>query len=135
MPYRPLKFRGALFCAVFLALSGPRLAAPADSATPAQTEWFESARFGLFIHWGPSSLWGDGILYPRRKTPPAEYAARSMRFNPKNFDAAGWVRLAKEAGMQYIVFTAKHHDGFCMFDSALTQFKITRTPFKRDVLS
>ncbi|MBI5242367.1 MAG: alpha-L-fucosidase [Elusimicrobia bacterium] len=101
----------------------------------ADTAWFKEAKFGLFIHWSPSSMWGTEIMDPRRSMPRKEFETAAMRFDPRDFNAKSWVRLAKQAGMRYIVFTAKHHDGFCMFDSALTDFKITKTPSRRDVLA
>jgi len=104
---------------------------------------WRSMKFGLFIHWGPVSLKGTEIGWSRggerrgrRGTgsiPVAEYDNLYKRFNPVKFDADEWVRIAKDAGMKYLVFTSKHHDGFSMFDSKYTPYKITNCPFKRDV--
>jgi len=113
----------------------------------ASMQWFTDARFGLFIHWDMSSLAGTEISWSRKGTKPlditgdgAGYVEDSVydnlykRFNPKNFDAEAWVRLAKNAGMKYLVFTAKHHGGFCMWDTKMTEYSIMHTPFERDVI-
>lgn len=108
--------------------------------------WWRHARFGMFIHWGVYSVaagrWKgkpiDGIgewIMHQAQIPIQEYEQLPKQFNPVKFDAAQWVSLAKEAGMKYIVITSKHHDGFCMFDSKLTDYDIIdAAPFKRDVL-
>jgi alpha-L-fucosidase len=104
-----------------------------------RTAWFRQAKFGMFIHWGPYSLASVEASWPIM-TPSAhwniteaEYVALYKRFNPVQFDAKAWVALAANAGMRYMVFTTKHHDGFCMFDTALTDYKITKTPYGRDI--
>lgn len=108
-------------------------------------QWYRDAKFGLFIHWGPVSLKGTEIGWSRggeRKFPnskgneiPVEiYDNLYKEFNPVKFNADEWVSIAKAAGMKYLVFTTKHHDGFAMFDSQLTDYKITNSPFKRDVV-
>jgi alpha-L-fucosidase len=112
----------------------------------ARMEWFREARFGMFIHWGlysiPAGRW-DGKEVPgigewimnRASIPVADYKALAPKFNPTKFSAAQIVRLAKSAGMKYIVITSKHHDGFAMFDSEADPFNIVRrTPFQRDPL-
>jgi len=101
-------------------------------------------KFGLFIHWGPVSLKGTEIGWSRggerrgrtgRGSIPAEiYDNLYKQFNPVKFNADEWIQTAKDAGMKYLVFTSKHHDGFSMFDSKLTEYKITNSPFKRDVV-
>ena len=98
-------------------------------------ERFRKMRFGMFVHWGIYSLLerGEWVMH-LEKIPSSEYRSLMERFNPRLFNAEEWVRLAKKAGMRYITITAKHHDGFCMYDSELTDYKITNTPFKRDVL-
>jgi alpha-L-fucosidase len=134
-------------------------AAPAPAAdtpsfypgeTPAQRDarlkWWREARFGLFIHWGlyavPAGTWqgkqipgiGEWIMN-RGKIPVADYAKFTEQFNPVKYDADAWVRLAKEAGMKYIVITSKHHDGFALFKSAASPYNLVdATPFKRDAL-
>jgi len=112
----------------------------------ARMKWWREARFGLFIHWGiysvPAGTWqgkpipgiGEWIMN-RGKIPVTDYAKFAEQFNPVKFDADAWVRLAKEAGMKYIVITSKHHDGFAMFKSAASPYNIyDATPFKRDPL-
>ena len=97
--------------------------------------WWMDARFGMFIHWGPVSLKGTEIGWSRgREIPIAEYDTLYKQFNPVNFNAEEWVKLAKDGGMKYIVFTSKHHDGFCMWDTKYTEFNIMHSPFKRDVM-
>ncbi len=98
-------------------------------------KWRE-ARFGMFIHWGPVSLKGTEIGWSRgREITIEEYDNLYRQFNPVNFDAKEWVRLASDAGMKYIVFTSKHHDGFCMWDTKYNDFNIMNSPFGRDVMA
>ncbi len=105
-------------------------------------QWWQDSRFGLFIHWGPVSLTGAEISWAMRTdlqwskphVEPEIYKELYKQFNPVNFDARKWVQYAKDAGMKYIVFVSKHHNGFAMWDSKLTDYKITNTPFGRDVL-
>jgi alpha-L-fucosidase len=98
--------------------------------------WWRDARFGMFIHWGIYSVPARGEWYMNNgKVPVNEYERYAGQFNPTKFDALSWVKLAKTAGMKYIVITSKHHDGFCMWDSKVSDYDIIdRTPFKRDVL-
>jgi alpha-L-fucosidase len=109
-------------------------------------KWFREARFGMFIHWGvysvPAGTYngkqiggiGEWIMH-NAHIPMNEYQAYAKEFNPTKYDADAWVKLAKEAGMKYIVITSKHHDGFAMFDSATSDWNITKaTPFHRDPL-
>jgi alpha-L-fucosidase len=125
-----------LVLAVALAPGVHTAQAPA-SATPlakALAGW-QDMRFGLFIHWGPVSLTGHEIGWSRgAQTPSDAYDALYTRFNPVQFNADEWARAAKDAGMKYVVFTAKHHDGFCMWDTKTTDYNITRSPFGRDVV-
>ena len=87
--------------------------------------WFKDAKFGLFIHWGVYSLLRKGEwVMERDKIPIVEYARLPSLFDPTRFDAQAWVKLAKAAGAKYITINAKHHDGFCMYDSKLTDFDI-----------
>ena len=103
-------------------------------------DWWLDAKFGLFIHWDPSSLASVEISWPIMRPSPkwnitqAEYVNLYKRFNPVRYDPDRWVELARAAGQKYIVLTTKHHDGFCMFDSSFTDYKITNTPYKKDVL-
>ena len=96
---------------------------------------WQDMRFGMFIHWGPVSLKGTEIGWSRgRQVPKEEYDQLYRKFNPAKFDADQWVRIAKEAGMKYLVITSKHHDGFCLWDSKLTDYDMMSTPFGRDAL-
>ncbi|MEI6275107.1 MAG: alpha-L-fucosidase [Prolixibacteraceae bacterium] len=110
-------------------------------------KWWREARFGMFIHWGPYAVWG-GVYHGneqksggaewimnRCKIPVVEYQEAAATFNPVKYDPESWVLLAKEAGMKYIVITAKHHDGFAMFKSNASKFNIADfTPYRKDVL-
>ena len=98
---------------------------------------FNDAKFGMFIHWGPYSLASVEASWPIMQPgkwgiSEADYRSLPQRFNPVKFDAPAWVRLAKAAGQKYMVFTTKHHDGFCMFDTQYTDYKITKTPYAKD---
>jgi alpha-L-fucosidase len=106
-------------------------------------QWWREARFGMFIHWGlysiPAGEWKGSTNHAEwirttAQIPLAEYDKFVGQFNPVKFNAEEWVRMAKAAGMQYIVITSKHHDGFCLFDSKYTDFDVASTPFKRDIL-
>jgi alpha-L-fucosidase len=113
----------------------------------ARMKWWREARFGMFIHWGvyavPAGVWnganvtnsGAEWIMNRGRIPVADYRKFPAQFNPTNFNAEAWVKLAKQAGMKYIVITAKHHDGFAMYHSKADPFNIfDATPFKRDPL-
>lgn len=100
-------------------------------------QWWKESKLGLFIHWGLYSILGQGewVMYFRR-IPVGEYEKLASRFEPTHFDADEWVKFAKECGMKYIVITAKHHDGFSMFRTAVSPFNIVdATPFGRDPLA
>lgn len=98
-----------------------------------RTDWMMQARFGMFIHWGLYSIPAKGEwMRSVDKMTVEDYQPFFDTFNPKDFEPQKWAKLAKRAGMKYSVFTAKHHDGFCMFDSKLTDYKSTNTPAKRD---
>jgi len=100
----------------------------------AKKRWFGEARFGMFVHFGLYAIPGRGEwLMHDENIPREEYEKLMKRFNPRRFDADAWVDAAKQAGAKYITFTAKHIDGFCLFDSKLTDYKITNTPFRRDL--
>ena len=106
-----------------------------NSSKQDKIKWWMDARFGMFIHWGPVSLKGTEIGWSRgQEIPIAEYDTLYKQFNPVNFNADEWVKLAKDAGMKYIVFTSKHHDGFCMWNTKFSDFNIMHSPFKRDVM-
>lgn len=99
-------------------------------------KWFQDAKFGLFIHWGVYSVLADGEWIMNNKNiNKATYEKLPAFFNPTAFDAAEWVKLAKDAGMKYITITSKHHDGFAMWDTKLTDWSIVkRTPYSKDVI-
>lgn len=98
-------------------------------------QWFDSARFGMFIHWGASSVLGHGEwVMNHRNIQVDDYLRLQQIFNPQAFNAAAWVELAKQAGMQYITFITRHHDGFSLWDTQQSDWKITRTPYGKDVL-
>ena len=110
-------------------------------------EWWREARFGMFIHWGiyavAAGRWkgeqvpslGEWVMY-NAKIPVEEYETLAPQFNPVKFDAEEWVSLAMRAGMRYLVITAKHHDGFAMFDSPSSEFDIVdATPYGRDIMA
>lgn len=98
-------------------------------------QWYKQSRFGMFIHFGLYSIPARGEwVRSNEHMPEEDYMPFFRQFNPKGFDASRWTSQAKEAGMKYIVLTAKHHDGFCLFDSAYTDFKSTNTPFGRDIV-
>src|SRR5260221_8917678 len=104
-----------------------------------RTTWYRNAKFGMFIHWGPYSLASVEASWPIMTPTPAgiseaEYHELPRRFNPSKFDPNTFIDLARAAGQEYMVFTTKHHDGFCMFDSSYTDFKITNTPYGKDVV-
>jgi len=113
----------------------------------ARLGWWREARFGMFIHWDMSSLAGTEISWSRKGSKPLDitgdaagyvedpaYDNLYKKFNPEKFDAKAWVRLAKASGIKYLVFTAKHHGGFCMWDTQFTDYSIMHTPFHRDVV-
>lgn len=98
-------------------------------------EWFEQARFGMFVHWGLSSTLGSGEWVMQvRNINRDDYRDLMYGFYPAEFDAAKWVSTAKNAGMKYITLITRHHDGFSLWDTQQTDWKITNTPFKRDVV-
>jgi alpha-L-fucosidase len=112
----------------------------------ARMQWFRDAKFGMFIHWGPCTVGDREIGWGRNgnrpfdinrhgpRTGDPEYDAYYQRFNPVQFDPDAWVRLAQQAGMRYMVLITKHHDGFSMFDSRLTEYDIMATPYGRDIV-
>ena len=145
---------GARFCNALLAciVAAGSVCGAADAPPPetkaqrdARMAWWRQARFGMFIHWGLYAVLageykgrrvggiGEWIMH-RAKIPIPEYEKLVPQFNPVKFDAGQWAQVAKDAGMRYMVITSKHHDGFCIFDSKLTDYDIMATPFKRDTL-
>jgi alpha-L-fucosidase len=108
------------------------------------TGWFDTARFGMFIHWGLSSVRGWELSWPLVGGVPSlplcqgssidEYYASARSFNPRSYDPRQWARLAKRLGMQYATLTAKHHDGFAMFDTRHSTFSIMHAPYGKDIV-
>ena len=143
---------------VFIPLAHAQTTAPVKIISPdpyanettaqrdARLAWFRAARFGMFIHWGVYSVPAgtyDGRQIPgigewimnKGKIPMANYQAFAKEYNPAKYDADEWVKLARQAGMKYIVITAKHHDGFANFNSAASDWNIVKaTPYAKDVL-
>jgi alpha-L-fucosidase len=98
-------------------------------------EWFKNARFGMFIHWGLYAIPARGEWVRNQEEMSAEeYQQFFDEFNPQDYNPKEWAKACKNAGMQYAVLTAKHHDGFCLFDSKLTDYKSTNTKCKRDLV-
>lgn len=110
-------------------------------------QWWREAKFGMFIHWGVYAQWagvykgheqlkgGAEWIMNRSKIPVSEYQEMAKKFNPIQFNAEDWVEMAKDAGMKYIVITAKHHDGFAMFKTSASKWNIVdATPYGKDVL-
>lgn len=116
-------------------------------AKPQDMEWFTQARFGMFVHWDVSSILGTEISWsrggfrrglPNKKregVPVEDYDNLYKQFNPSRFNADEWVAAIKAAGMKYLIFTTKHHGGFCMFDSKLTDYDIMSTPYGKDIVA
>lgn len=137
--------------AAALALSAQAQAAPnvpreTAARRDARMAWWRDARFGMFIHWGayavPAGVYrgermegtGEWIMN-RGHIPVAAYETFARRFNPVRFDAAEWVRVAKDAGMKYVIITSKHHDGFALFDSKVSRYDLVdATPYQRDAI-
>jgi alpha-L-fucosidase len=122
-----------------LALAAALAAGPARPETEAEQKarmkWWTDARFGLFIHWGLYALPArhEWVKSNERLTDEA-YARYFSRFDPDLYDPREWARAARRAGMKYFVITTKHHDGFCLWDSKLTDYKATRTPYGKDLI-
>ncbi len=130
-----------LAIALTLCFGGSIVRGASDEIAPPDFAWWREARFGMFVHWGlyseAGSVWNGHFLpgwsewmLNRKKIPPAEYHAElTPRFDPVDFDADVWVRTAKDAGMKYIVITTKHHEGFSLWPSAVTDQDIAATKF------
>lgn len=126
----------ALWAAAAACFCSAALPAFSQNGRSVRTQWFQDAKFGLFIHWGVYSLtgreeWARHLL----QIPLREYDGIAAEFNPAQFDPDAWVALAKEAGVKYIVITSKHHDGFCIFDSRLTEFDVMSARYGKDILA
>ncbi|MHC4562762.1 MAG: alpha-L-fucosidase [Planctomycetota bacterium] len=105
--------------------------------TPEGLQRFKYAKLAMSVHWGLYSLSVEGSewIYFTHDIPYDEYRQRMDDFNPTRFDAAEWADLMVEAGMKFLLITSKHHDGFCLWDTKYTDFKVTNTPFRRDILA
>lgn len=142
---RACAFGGALALAALSAASPPALPAETPQQKAARMRWWTDARFGMFIHWGlyavPAGEWKERRdlsewFMDQTGMPRGEYEAFAKAFNPTHYDPEEWVRIAKNAGMRYIVITAKHHEGFAMWDTQGTDYNIARrTPYGRGVLA
>ena len=136
--------RAAPAALILSLLSSVTAPAQPDAAREKRIQWWRQARFGMFIHWGLYAQ--DGCFWKGQdgktehmmrhlQIPIAEYEKIANDFNPRQFDADEWVRIAKDAGMKYIVITSKHHDGFALFPSDVTEWDIAdATPYKKDLL-
>ncbi len=131
-----------LFAAAFLTTAGPLFAADANPDHDAKMKWFREAKFGMFIHWGiysvPAGEWDGKTNYAewfqlQTKMPNAQYEKFAAQFDPVKFNARQWVRVAKDAGMKYLVITSKHHDGFSMYNTAFSDYNVVKaTPWHHD---
>lgn len=136
-------------CSLFAALAcaANNSATPLPASTPPdRPAWFREARFGLFIHWGvyavPAGEWqgkpvkgiGEWIM-KNGAIPVADYRAFASRFNASRYDPVAWAQLARKAGMRYVVITSKHHDGFALYDSAVTDWDVASSAAQRDLLA
>jgi alpha-L-fucosidase len=136
----------AVIATLLLAASGPAGAPPAVPPKDERLAWWRDARFGMFIHFGlystPAGTWdgkpvggvGEWLLQNARIDPIAYEKTLLPQFNPSKFDAREWARIAKDAGMGYVVITTKHHDGFALWDSAASDYDVMATPFRRDIM-
>jgi len=125
----------ALFLLLLSGCSGKIANSPADLRKQ-KAQWFQDAKFGMFIHWGIYSIpaKGEWVMHNDRIT-IEEYEKLAPKFNPVLYDPAEWVKIAKDAGCRYITITSKHHDGFAMWDSKVTDWDIIdRTPYGKDIL-
>src|SRR5690349_15056730 len=139
---RFLQTTGALSATSILPL--PRSGPLPTSHASDRLDWWRDSRFGMFIHWGLYAIlagkWGGRDDYAEwirnlAHIPLGEYDKLVGRFNPTLFDADKWIGMAKDAGAKYVTVTTKHHDGFCLFDSKLSDFCVRSTPFKRDIMA
>jgi alpha-L-fucosidase len=131
-----MKMLVAVLCVVSLSLTGRSQTTYQPSAENLSArKWFDSARFGMFIHWGAFSVPGDGEwVMNNRNITVAEYSRLQTIFNPVRFDAKKWVSAAKRGGMQYITLITRHHDGFSDWDTKQSDWKITNTDWKQDAV-
>jgi len=137
MPRQPRFCACAFVALLLLAVSRLPAAYQPSPENLAARDWFQDAKFGLFIHWGVYSVLGQGEwAMNEKKISISDYEPLATQFNPTSFDAAEWVRIAKDAGMRYITITSKHHDGFAMWATRQSPWNIVdATPYGRDVLA
>src|SRR5947208_6034260 len=108
----------------------------ADDAATSRVAWWHDAKFGLFIHWGVYAIPGRGEWVQwNEQIPRNEYAKLAEQFNPGHFSAEKWAQTAKDAGMKYVVLTARHHDGFALFDDSGSDFTVMKSAAKRDFVA
>ena len=144
----PIKTVTALFCLLSLTASALGQGQSRGAQEPSMTHderiaWWREARFGMFIHWGvyavPAGRWegkvgGGEWIMEHRHIPVSQYEPLAFQFTAAEYDPAQWAKVAREAGMKYIVITSKHHDGFALWDSKLSDWDVMRTPHKKDLL-
>ncbi|MDR1714822.1 MAG: alpha-L-fucosidase [Prevotella sp.] len=123
-----------LFSLLLILFIIPRMNSQTTPQKP-DTKWFEDARFGMFVHFGPYSVLGAGEwVMNTRPVKGKDYMRLQTLFNPQAFDAKEWVRIAKGAGMKYITFTSRHHDGFSNWDTKQSDWNIMNTPYGKDLI-
>ena len=105
--------------------------------TAGDTGWYVHDRFGMFIHWGLYALPSrhEWVQSQERIPPEIYYENYFKHFNPTKYDPRQWAKSAREAGMKYVVLTSKHHEGFCMWDFEYTDYKVTNTPYGKDLIT
>ena len=145
MPRRTMNWIMPAAVAMLLLVAPPAAAQPVRAGEENRMDWWREARFGLFIHWGvysvPAGRWdgkpapgtGEWIMQNAR-IPVAQYEPLAAQFTAEHYDPAAWAALAREAGVKYVVITSKHHDGFALWDSAVSDWDVARTPHRRDLL-
>ncbi len=123
-----------LFSLLLISFIVPRMNSQ-ETVQKTDTKWFEDARFGMFVHFGPYSVLGAGEwVMNTRPVKGKDYMRLQTLFNPQAFDAKEWVRIAKDAGMKYITFTSRHHDGFSNWDTKQSDWNIMNTPYGKDLV-
>ena len=140
-----LAIAGAILAVAFICCAPQPAPGETKEEKGSRMQWWRDGKFGMFIHWGlyaaPAGEWkgtkvsgiGEWIMH-HGKIPKGEYSKLQEEFNPVKYDPEEWVRIAKRAGMKYIVITSKHHDGFCLFDSKLSDYDVMGTPYGKDLL-
>ena len=123
-----------LFSLLLITFIIPRMNSQTTPQKP-DAKWFEDARFGMFVHFGPYSVLGAGEwVMNTRPVKGKDYMRLQTLFNPQAFDAKEWIRIAKDAGMKYITFTSRHHDGFSNWDTKQSDWNIMNTPYGKDLV-